>query len=162
MNYILYSVLLFTLFYGLFQDSIEHLSRGGIKMSDADIALWKKEMGITGDVVTSGKNTYLKSKWNKPLDINNNLKWQKESRANETKEYQQKQNVQLHKEGAIRGILLPNKRISIPSNKKKITNVTNIIKTKNNSTKNIILMVILFLLLVIIILIITSIVMKKN
>jgi hypothetical protein len=161
MSYILYSVLILILFFGLFQDTVEHLSKGVLEGETKEEAMRRfREEGYTGDIDKIGNTWYGKSKWEKTSGVMNRFRgaWmnlrRKESDddvyGQEFKKHQ-KSSSSLPREGAIRGLLLP----------KRITKTTNGVVTKKNSTKNIMFMIILCLLILVIIVIVTIIFIKK-
>jgi len=161
MSYILYSVLILILFFGLFQDTVEHLSKGVIEGETKEEAMQRfREEGYTGDINKIGNTWYGKSKWKKTSGVMNSFRgaWMNRRRkesdddvyGQEFKKHQ-KSSSSLPREGAIRGLLLP----------KRITKTTNGVVTKKNSTKNIMFMIILFLLILVIIVIVTIIFIKK-
>ena len=161
MSYILYSVLILILFFGLFQDTVEHLSKGVIEGETKEEAMQRfREDGYTGDINKIGNTWYGKSKWKKTSGVMNSFRgtWMNRRRkesdddvyGQEFKKHQ-KSSSSLPREGAIRGLLLP----------KRITKTTNGVVTKKNSTKNIMFMIILFLLILVIIVIVTIIFIKK-
>ena len=161
MSYILYSVLILILFFGLFQDTVEHLSKGVIEGETKEEAMQRfREDGYTGNIEKIGNTWYGKSKWKKTSGVMNSFRgaWMNRRRkesdddvyGQEFKKHQ-KSSSSLPREGAIRGLLLP----------KRITKTTNGVVTKKNSTKNIMFMIILFLLILVIIVIVTIIFIKK-
>ena len=169
MSYILYSVLILILFFGLFQDTVEHLSKGVLEGETKEEAMRRfREEGYTGDIDKIGNTWYGKSKWKKTSGVMNRFRgaWmnlrRKESDddvyGQEFKKHQ-KSSSSLPREGAIRGLLLP-KRITKTTNGV-VTKTTNGVVTKKNSTKNIMFMIILCLLILVIIVIVTIIFIKK-
>ena len=161
MSYILYSVLILILFFGLFQDTVEHLSKGVIEGETKEEAMQRfREDGYTGNIEKIGNTWYGKSKWKKTSGVMNSFRgaWMNRRRkesdddvyGQEFKKHQ-KSSSSLPREGAIRGLLLP----------KRITKTTNGVVTKKNSTKNIMFMIILCLLILVIIVIVTIIFIKK-